>query len=236
MLSRLEELINYSFSDKGLLRQALLHRSYSHEQAQETQDNECLEFLGDAVLGLAVSHLIFCRYSSCDEGMLAQLKAALVSEPQLAELGRKLNLGDYILLGKGEELSGGRSKDSLLANTYEALLGAVYMDGGLAPVEALVRTHFLPILPVEVSKGALLDFKSRLQEYTQETIKEVPEYILVKEAGPEHKKEFTVAMTLHGETIAYGTGKSKKAAEQKAAELAFKKLRACSTQGNHYKS
>ncbi len=228
-LRSLEKQLSYTFSDGQLLEQALVHRSYSHEQASKPLNNECLEFLGDAVLGLAVSHLLFAEYPGYEEGILSQLKANLVSENSLSQIAKKLNLGKFLLLGKGEELSGGRSKASILANTYEALLAAIYLDGGLERVHNLLKEHFQSLLPESISRESLLDFKSRLQEYTQEELKTIPEYVLLKESGPEHHKKFTIGIKLNGKLSARGTGKSKKAAEQKAAQNALKKLLAIRT-------
>ncbi len=220
----LEKRMGYCFTNQQFLNQALVHRSYSHEQPSKPRDNECLEFLGDSVLGLAVSHLLFTRYPECQEGLLSQLKASLVSENQLAQLAKQLNLGRYLLLGKGEALSGGRSKDSILSDTYEAVLAAVYLDGGLQPVQDLVERHFSSLVPESVGKDSLLDYKTRLQQYAQEVIKSLPEYVVLKESGPEHQKKFTVGIRLNGKLLAQGTGKNKKAAEQKAAHLALRKL------------
>lgn len=226
ILRSLEKKISYIFKDKTLLNQALVHRSYSYEQISKPVNNECLEFLGDAVLGLAVGHLLVTKYPDHEEGTLSQLKANMVNENNLSQLARKLNLGRFLMLGKGEELSGGRAKNSILADTYEALLAAVYLDGGLEPAHNLAKKHFLPLLPASISRSSLLDFKSRLQEYTQEEFKTIPEYVILKESGPEHQKRFTLGVKLKGEILARGTGKNKKAAEQKAAQNALKKLAA----------
>jgi len=226
ILRSLEKKISYTFKDKTLLDQAFVHRSYSYEQASKPVNNECLEFLGDAVLGLAVGHLLFVKYPDNEEGTLSQLKANMVSENSLSQLARKLNLGKFLMLGKGEELSGGRTKNSILADTYEALLAAIYLDSGLEPVHNLVKKHFLPLLPASISRRSLLDFKSRLQEYTQEEFKAIPEYFLLKESGPEHQKRFAIGVKLKGEILARGMGKNKKAAEQRAAQNALKKLAA----------
>ena len=225
-LQNLEKRVLYSFGNKELLNRALTHRSYSHEKTHRPEDNECLEFLGDAVLGLIISHLLFSRYQTYEEGALSQLKASLVSESQLAQLAKKLGLGKYLFLGRGEELSGGRAKSSILADTYEALLAALYLDGGIEPAYKLVEKHFLPLLPDSISKELLLDYKSRLQEYTQEDFKAIPEYVILKESGPEHRKQFTVGIRLNGKIMARGSGKSKKIAEQKAAKAALKKITA----------
>lgn len=227
-LQNLEKQLSYTFKDRTLLNQAFVHRSYSHEQASKPDNNECLEFLGDSVLALTVSHLLFVKYPDYEEGILSQLKAHLVSENSLSKLAQKMKLGKFLVLGKGEELSGGRTKKSILANTYEALLAALYLDGGLEPVYSLVKKHFRPLLPKSIRRELLLDFKSRLQEYMQEENKAIPEYVLVKESGPEHQKTFTIGIKLDGKIFARGTGRSKKAAEQKAAQKALKKLLATS--------
>lgn len=225
-LERLEKQISYTFKDRQLLNQSLTHRSYSHEQPSEIANNECLEFLGDAVLGLAISHLLFVKYPDCEEGILSQLRSNLVSEASLARMARKTNLGKFLLLGKGEESSGGRRKSSILANTYEALLAGIYLDGGMGSVQNLIKKQFLSLFPESIARESLLDYKSRLQEYTQETLKVMPEYILLKELGPEHQKKFTIGVKLDGKILARGTGRSKKAAEQTAARNALRKLRA----------
>lgn len=223
-LQRLEKRLSYTFRDRQLLNQALIHRSYSHEQLSKPANNECLEFLGDAVLGLAISDLLFAEYPDYEEGILSQLKANLVSENSLSSLAKKLKLGGFLLLGKGEESSGGRFKSSILANTYEAVLAALYLDGGLEAVCNLVKRHFRPLLPQSIHRESLLDFKSRLQEYAQEALKAMPEYLLLKESGPEHLKTFTIGIRLNQKILARGTGRNKKAAEQKAAQNALKKL------------
>lgn len=214
--------LGYEFGKPELLAEALRHASHVNETGDPLiRDNERLEFLGDAVLDLAVSHLLMNVFRDAKEGHLSKWRASVVNERVLSQLARELDLGSYLVLGKGEEMSGGRDKPSILADTFEALLGAVYQDGGFEPAMGIVRTLLLGNIEQlgEVAPGE--DFKSLLQEFTQETYRTRPEYALVSETGPAHDKTFRVGLFLQGKSVAEGEGKSKKEAEQKAAREAF---------------
>ncbi len=222
----LEGALGYRFADRGLLEHALTHRSRAHEDASGgVADNESLEFLGDAVLGLVIADLLFREFPEHDEGWKSKVKATLVSAPTLARLGEQLDLGTYLLLGRGEEKSGGRRKPSLLADTFEAVVAAIYLDGGLSAAAAFIEAGFGSALDDVRSRGAsdaiAADAKSALQEWLQARGRHLPEYRLVAEAGPGHRKVFTVEVRAGGEGIARGEGRSKKEAEQQAARRAL---------------
>ncbi|NLI81848.1 MAG: ribonuclease III [Deltaproteobacteria bacterium] len=228
-VARLQALLGYEFSDSELLEQALVHRSYAHENPGENfRDNETMEFLGDAVLGLTISHLLLARFPDYSEGDLSRLRSSIVNERELADIARKLNLGQCLKLGKGEELTGGRQKASLLADSLEALLAAVYLDGGLdAAVEVVTRLfqRYLERDPTEHPLKTLdKDYKTQLQEITQGRFKITPEYILQGEEGPDHDKTFYMNVILDGRVLASGSGKSKKEAQQEAAQRALEKI------------
>ena len=214
--------LGYAFTRPELLAEALRHASYVNEVGDpELRDNERLEFLGDAVLDLAVSHLLMDVFREAKEGHLSKWRAAVVNERVLSELARELELGAYLVLGKGEEMSGGREKPSILGDTLEALLGAVYQDGGFEPAKEIVRKLLLHNIEHLGEVGQVEDFKSLLQEFTQETYRTRPQYALLSESGPPHDKTFKVALFIQGRNVAEGEGKSKKEAEQKAAREAF---------------
>jgi len=223
--ARLEELSNklgHSFTHPELLSQAFRHASYVNEQADSgLKDNERLEYLGDAVLDLAVSHLLMDRFEDAEEGDLSKFRAVVVDEAGLYQIALMLGLGEYLLLGKGEEHTRGREKPSILANTTEALIGALYLDAGFDTALEVIGRLFSPLLEKVGTLEMIYDYKSIFQEYTQKTYKTLPKYHLVEEAGPAHDKTFKVALTLNGETLAEGKGKSKKEAEQEAAKEAF---------------
>jgi ribonuclease III len=202
-----------------LLERALTHRSYAYENGG-LPTNERLEFLGDSVLGLIVTDTLFRGYPDLPEGQLAKLRAAVVNMRALAGVARGLQLGSYVLLGKGEEGTGGRDKSSILADTLEAVLGAVYVDCGLAEASALVHRLFDPVIASSARLGAGLDWKTSLQELTAAEILGVPEYH-VEESGPDHQKSFRAWVRIGGRTYGEGVGRSKKEAEQQAAEAAW---------------
>jgi ribonuclease III len=202
-----------------LLERALTHRSYAYENGG-LPTNERLEFLGDSVLGLIVTDTLFRGYPDLPEGQLAKLRAAVVNMRALAGVARGLRLGSYVLLGKGEEGTGGRDKSSILADTLEAVLGAVYVDCGLAEASALVHRLFDPVIASSARLGAGLDWKTSLQELTAAEILGVPEYH-VEESGPDHQKSFRAWVKIGGRTYGEGEGRSKKEAEQQAAEAAW---------------
>ncbi|MZG54101.1 MAG: ribonuclease III [Nitrospinae bacterium] len=220
-LSSLQNKINFKFSDLELLNKALTHKSYANEKSKSLKHNERLEFLGDSVLDILVSDFLVHKYSDFAEGILSKIRAAVVNESCLAKLARKINLGDYLLLGKGEDLSGGRNKPSILADAFEALAGAVFRDGRLDAASNI----FLPLLIEEIENTAeswsFRDFKSDLQEYTQNKLVCIPSYKVVREMGPDHAKEFEVVVMIKNEVQGKGLGKSKKEAEQAAAKIAM---------------
>ena len=225
----LEMSLGYEFRDKGLLEHALTHRSRAHEDASGgVADNESLEFLGDAVLGLVISDRLFREFPDYDEGQKSKAKALLVSAPTLARVGEALGLGDYLLLGRGEEKTGGRQKPSLIADTFEAVVAAVYLDGGVEAADAFIERQFRDALE-DVRDGRTLnsgveDYKSSLQEWLQAHDRPLPIYVLVGTRGPDHRKVFEVEVTVGSEAVSRGEGRSKKQAEQQAASRALEAL------------
>ncbi len=221
-LACLQKQIGYTFRDISLLNKALTHKSYVNENSQPLKDNERFEFLGDSVLDLIVSGYMIKAFPNFSEGTLSKIRAAVVNESCLTELARQIDLGKYLLLGKGEESSGGREKNSLLANAYEALAGAVYFDSDLETALNI----YLPVLEKEIAKYAetarFRDHKSELQEYTQTHFNGIPNYKIVNEKGPAHAKEFEVVVLVQEIIRGRGNGKSKKEAEQAAAQSALK--------------
>lgn len=221
----LEETIGHVFGDQSLLEEALTHKSFSNEQNDRpTPDNERLEFLGDAVLGVVVSHFIFRHYPRVPEGELTRIRSEVVSEKGLAVIGRTIGLGDFLRLGKGEERSGGRRKSSLLANTMEAVLGAVFCDGGFDDAKRVIEALFSSSIQHAARRKAGVDYKTRLQERLQAHHGEVPQYVLVEAEGPPHQRCYTVEARFRESCIGQGQGRSKKAAEQAAAKQALEHL------------
>jgi ribonuclease III len=222
-LESLEQSLGVRLSDRGLLEQALTHRSYAFE-AGGLPTNERLEFLGDAVLGLVVSGLIFHAYPEAPEGRLAKLRAAAVNTQSLARLARSVGIGEHVRLGRGEEQSGGRDKDSILADTTEALLGAVYLDQGMWVASELITRLFSGLLTEIATRGESLDAKTSLQELCAASYGTLPSYQLSEE-GPDHRKRFTARVTVAGRMLGEGAGRNKKEAEQAAAARALAALR-----------
>lgn len=223
-LAALEELLGYSFEDRALLTHAVTHRSYANEHRElELTDNEKLEFLGDAVLDLVVGHMLMEFYPDLDEGALSVTRAQVVSERGLCEVAKEIDLGAWLFLGRGEERTGGRNKPSLLADAFEAVVAAVYLDGGFEAARALIERLFAERLG-EMDLSEAHDFKTRLQEAAQAKLKMTPEYEVLGESGPDHAKTFEVGVLIGGEIWARASGKSKKAAEQRAAAKAAAKL------------
>jgi ribonuclease-3 len=220
-LDSLQKQIGYTFRDISLLNKSLTHKSHVNENSESLKDNERFEFLGDSVLDLIVSGYLLKTFPDFSEGTLSKIRAAVVNESCLAELARQIDLGKYLLLGKGEESSGGRKKNSLLANAYEALAGAVYFDSNLEKAMGL----YIPILGKEIAKYAeaarFRDYKSELQEYTQTHFNCIPNYNIVAEKGPAHEKEFEVVVVIQKTVRGRGNGKSKKESEQAAAKSAL---------------
>jgi ribonuclease-3 len=221
---RLAAVLDFEFADPALLELALTHRSHAFE-AGGLPTNERLEFLGDAVLGLVVTDWLYRRLPDSNEGRLAKIRAAAVNTHSLAEVARGLGIGDEVKLGRGEEQSGGRDKDSILADALEAVLGAVYLDGGMKAADGLVRRLFEPLLDELTDRQGSLDYKTSLQELTAATVALLPVYSLTEE-GPDHEKRFTATVTVDGEALGHGEGRSKKEAEQVAARQAYDVLRA----------
>lgn len=216
MFSDLEKVLNYTFRDKNILREALTHKSYAAE-FRHNKDNERLEFLGDSVLGLVVAAYLYRLLDTKEEGVLSKIKANLVSRRNLYFWGQNLKLGEYMFLGQGEIASGGRQRQSILSNAMEAVVGAVYLDGGFDAAKGLIL-KWLETQKIEADGG---DYKSVLQEYLQKRGKSAPEYDVVSTVGPEHDKIFTVRVTLLGRELGRGKGHNKKAAQQAAAKEAL---------------
>jgi ribonuclease-3 len=219
-LVQLERELGYSFSDASLLVRALTHVSYDREKS--AGHNEVLEFLGDAVLDLAISDLLIRRFPEKSEGDLSRMRAALVNSMVLSEKAARLNLGPLLRVGKGEERSGGRDKPSILAGAFEALLGAVYRDGGYDPARRLVERYFAA--DIKEKKLGQQDYKTRLQEISQMLFRALPRYRLVSESGPDHDKCFVTEIALGGKLLGKGEGKTKKQSEQEAAKQALHEL------------
>jgi ribonuclease III len=216
--------IGYEFTHTELLVEALCHSSYVNEQTDDKlNDNERMEFLGDAVLNLAVGHLLMQRYPEMNEGDLSRIRANLVNETRLSEVARSIELGSYLLLGKGEIQTNGREKNSILANAFEAVLAAIYLDSGYDAALKIIDYHFERLVDKAHDLNVGMDFKSRLQETAQGSLKAIPAYEVIQESGPDHDKTFRVQMTV-GSIKAEGVGKSKKTAEQEAARRGLKKI------------
>jgi ribonuclease-3 len=217
----LEEKLAYAFRDASLCEAALTHKSWMNEtQLPERTDNERLEFLGDAVLSLVTSDLLMRRFPDQPEGDLSKARAAIVNEAGLARVAEILALGQWIFLGRGEEQAGGRQKRSLLANAFEALIGAIYLDGGFAAAFQVAERLFAPIIS-EVPSAASKDYKSRLQELAQAKLQMAPSYAVLSEQGPDHAKTFEVAILIGEKEYGRAFGRSKKEAQQSAAEQAL---------------
>ena len=222
-LEMLEERIGYRFRDKALIKQALTHSSFTNEQKiYRAKNYERLEFLGDAVLELVSSEFLFKEQPEVPEGELTKQRASMVCEPSLAFCARDLELGEFILLGKGEESTGGRNRDSITSDVMEAVIGAIYLDGGMEPARTFIYRFILSDLE---DKQLFYDSKSNLQELIQGKLKKEFDYELLEESGPEHSKIFRVAVHMEGEVLGEGQGRTKKAAEQQAAYKALLKLR-----------
>jgi ribonuclease-3 len=222
-LTALAGRLSHRFKDPALLDQALRHSSFAHENPEAGPSNEQLEFLGDAVLALTVSNLLLQHFPQSSEGELSRGRAALVNARRLASLARELDLGAYLLLGKGEEQQAGREKPSLLADALEAVMAAVFLDGGLKAAASLSRRWFTPLL-AEIGESPWQDFKTRLQELIQARHKGSPAYRLLSESGPSHARQFLVEVRLGDRPLAQGQGRTKKQAEQMAAREALETL------------
>jgi len=221
----LEKSIKYSFKRKTLIQEAITHKSFAHENPREsTLFNERLEFLGDAVLSLIISEYLFKEYPEYTESQLSRLRAYAVRESTLVEVARDLNLGTFLRLGRGEEISGGRGKSSILANAFEALIGAIYIDGGIKRAREFILKNLLDKIEEIIRKDLVFDYKSKLQEIAQAEFGVLPRYVINREEGPEHDKTFEVNVYIKNKLYGTGRGKSKKSAQQLAAKAGIKRL------------
>ncbi len=224
-MKKLEERIGYSFQDPSLLENALTHSSYANEnKAKGETSNERLEFLGDSVLGMVVADYLFRTHPDMPEGELTRTRAALVCEESLVEVAARWELGDYLRLGRGEDAGGGRNRPSIRADAVEAVIAAVYLDGGIGSARKLI-TKFILTDNEREQEGAIRDYKTALQELVQRESGQVLTYRLLGESGPDHAKVFSVEVDLNGTPVGTGEGRSKKEAEQMAAKAAIEKLR-----------
>ncbi len=221
----LQARIEYTFRDRGLLEHALTHKSRAAEDATGgVADNESLEFLGDAVLGLVVADVLFQQYPNYTEGQKSMVKAAVVSTQSLARRAEEIQLGDHLILGRGEEKTGGRFKQALLADAYEALIAAIYLDGGLDAAKAFLRRELKEAIDAGIAQTFAPDYKSALQERLQGLGHPLPEYRVSGSEGPDHRKTFTIEVVVSGEVLGTATGRAKKEAEHEAARLALAHL------------
>ncbi|SJZ54830.1 ribonuclease III [Selenihalanaerobacter shriftii] len=225
-LEEFQNKIGIKFNDLKFLQKSLTHKSYANEnQELNLKDNERLEFLGDSVLDIVISEYMFNRYPDYPEGELAKMRAVVVSAPILADKARELDLGKYLLLGKGEDMTGGRKRSSILADAFEALVGNIYLDRNLD----IARDFILKLMTSDIdnveSGNHIQDYKTTLQEIIQKSSNSRPEYHVIEEEGPDHSKIFTVQVTFNSKPLGQGTGSSKKEAQQEAAKNALKKLK-----------
>jgi len=224
-LSVHQDRLGYRFRNPELLSRALTHTTFRVEHPElANADNETLEFLGDAVLDLVIGALLLAMYPAMTEGELTKLRSALVQEHHLSIVSQDLRLGESLLLGKGEDQSGGRQKSSLLASAYEAVIGAIFLDSDYPTVQKIVEGHFQDRIGAARQSISIGDAKSTLQELTQDKFNEAPIYVLDKAEGPDHAKTFTVSVHLQGQPLAFASARNKKAAEQKAAAIALAHL------------
>ncbi len=221
-LSLFEKHAEIRFRRLELLNLAFSHRSYANENPSKTDNNEKLEFLGDSVLGLVVADYLFQILPDKAEGDLARIKSFVVSEDSLAIIAKQLKVDNYILIGKGEEYSGGRNKKAILADAMEAIFGAYYLDSGLKSCRKFILKHLIPEITKVLENKHKKDYKTLLQEFAQKKFKSYPRYALVKKTGPDHNKTFWIQVSVGGEIFGPGTGKNKKEAEQNAAGMAYK--------------
>jgi len=224
-LEGLSGLLSYTFNDIALLDTSLTHSSYANEDIDcARSDNEKLEFLGDAVLQLCMSDILIRTFPDYAEGQLSKVRAAMVNEQPLAGLAREYRIGDFVLLGRGEEISGGKNKDSILGNALEAIIGAIYLDGGYERAFLFIETAFHSLVEKWIENPIYLDYKSRLQETSQSRFKVVPRYRITNTIGPDHNKTFEIEASIEDIVSTTGTGRNKKEAEQDAARKALEKL------------
>lgn len=212
------------FKDQNLFRQAFVHRSYLNEAKENLESNERLEFLGDSILSFIVSEHLFRQYPQFDEGILTNLRSLVVNTKSLAKTAKRLGFGEHLLLSKGEEDSRGRENESILANTFEAVIGALFIDQGIDAVKTFLNKELIPNIEEYVQKRVFKDPKSLLQEYVQSKKQNSPAYKVLHEEGPAHAKQFTIGVFVEGELVGEGKGKSKQEAEEHAAEQALEKI------------
>lgn len=222
-LGELERIIEQEFKDKNLLTLAFVHKSFINEHPEEKAYNERLEFLGDAVLELAVTQFLYHNFPEQPEGQLTSWRSALVKGKNLAKVSKSLNLGQFLLLSRGEDLSGGREKEYILANTCEALIGAIFLDQGFETANQFILKHIVVMLDEIIAKGLNVDAKSRVQELAQDKFSLTPTYELVSEEGPDHDKKFLMGIYFAKRLVGEGQGPSKQEAEQAAAQNAMQK-------------
>ncbi len=224
-LAGLEAALGYKFRDPSFLDCALTHRSFANENPDlMMKDNERLEFLGDAVLTLCITDMLVKKFPDCTEGDLSKIRSSIVNERPLAGLARELRIGDYLLLGRGEDISGGRSKSSLLANALEAIIAAVYCDTGFAGAFEFIGMRFHPLLETGAAGVFYQDYKTCLQETTQNRFRVIPRYSVIREFGPDHDKVFQVRVAIGEVVSTAGLGRNKKEAEQRAAKKALEAI------------
>ena len=223
-LADLQQQAGFTFHNEELFRRALTHRSYLNEHSEVTEDNERLEFLGDAVLDFLVGAMLYNRFPEMQEGQLTRLRSSLVRTEQLAELARQIDLGQYIRLGKGEDEAGGRERDALLCDVFEAILGGLYLDSGLEAVKEFVERLFLSVAVDIAREQTDIDAKSYFQEWAQSELNFTPQYLTVSAEGPDHEKTFTVEVRVGGEVYGTGVGRSKQVAARAAALDALKRV------------
>jgi ribonuclease-3 len=233
-LGPLQDRIGHRFRDLGLLEHALTHRSRAHEDASGgVFDNESMEFLGDAVLGFVIADMLFQRFPTHSEGYKSKVKASIVSAASLTRLAETIELGQFVLLGRGEEKTGGRRKHAILADCFEAVIAAIYLDGGIEAAESFIGSRFGPLITSAGDQAAeaefTADWKSALQEWLQAAGRGLPSYRLTSASGPEHEKRFEVEVLVQGRSTGRAQGRTKKDAEQQAAKVALLALRASST-------
>lgn len=230
-LQELQSIMGVEFNEIAMLNQSLTHTSYAYELNgnNNISQNERLEFLGDVVLGLIVSEYIYNKYPHYMEGDLAKIRAKVVSRPILAKIAKHLNLGHYLLLGKGEEITGGRTRCSILADTFEAIIGAIYLDSGLETSRSFILGQIKEDIEKITTNVHVQDYKTDFQEFTQKKFKLLPVYKVIKKEGPEHKRIFEIAVMVKGKTWGIGRGASKKEAEQKAAFYALQQIEVISS-------
>ncbi len=232
-LKELEGALGYRFTDIGLLESALTHRSFVNENpVLAVKDNERLEFLGDAVLELTITDILMRIFPDYTEGQLSKLRASVVNEQPLAELARRFRLGEFLLLGRGEESSGGRTKASLLANAFESIIAAMFLDSGFDRTAAFIGGLFSPLITEGAPTAVYHDYKTTVQEVCQVRFRDVPRYVLVSETGPDHDKRFQTSLVIGERVIATGTGRNKKEAEQQAAKAAMEVLQTMPNNGS----